>query len=199
MAEQEGSKAMTVYIVVCFALAMAALVGYKVMNDKRSSLADDYRRSSNQFADISLGYARNINNFYFGQSQGQYQRNDLETMAATPVEFRRIAQDRWGIQEGASGHTISSRSDEKGRGDNRYKEWRCTVTLDQVTQRQWMGFLGDAVRHSAQYATVDTIRLDRRDANFNNMREVSGSDPSKWRVTIEFVWFTPSSQQPASR
>lgn len=201
MGQQDGSKAMTIYIVVCFALAMAALVGYKLMNDKRSVLADDYARASNQFADISLGYARNINNFHFGHKQGQYQRNDLATMMDTPQEFRRILEAApIGMKEGArDGFTISTREEIKGRGENRYVEWKCTVVLDQVTQRQWMAFLSSAVRHSSQYASVETINVQRRDSNFSGMDQVRGADSSKWRVTFEFVWFNAVESGSATR
>lgn len=64
MNEQEGSKAMTIYIVACFVLAMVALVGYKFKNDERSDLSTEYLDLAGKFADISAAYAPNINDYY---------------------------------------------------------------------------------------------------------------------------------------
>ncbi|MEZ5993719.1 MAG: hypothetical protein R3E76_15405 [Planctomycetota bacterium] len=64
MGDGEGSKAMTIYIVACFLLAMVALVGYKYKNEEREELSTEYVNLAGQFADMSAAYAPNINDYY---------------------------------------------------------------------------------------------------------------------------------------
>jgi hypothetical protein len=199
MGEQEGSKAMTVYIVVCFGLAMAALVGFKLMNDKRSELENQYISASGQFADISMGYFRNIRNFYHGESLGLYSRPDLQQQNLTHELLRDIAERR-GIREGAGEANrltvTANRPALKGPARQRYNEFSATVELRNVTQAEWMAFLQESTAATSSYAVVESLTLNRASRDFRAAAErpiQPGRDNERWTVSnLKFVWFGPA-------
>ena len=194
MNEQEGGKAMTIYIVACFVLAMVALVGYKFKNDERAELSTEYVDLAGKFADISAAYAPNINDYYRKVKDGVIKPPaDKEVRDNTHVHLRKIAE-KLGINEGtgADDHLdiITHRATPKYK---RYLEYSVDVRLKNVTQSEWAVFLSRAQHETREYthvAKIDVERAERRFARMNIVKDIK-SDRSMWDVTITFVWFGP--------
>lgn len=194
MNEQEGSKAMTIYIVACFLLAMVALVGYKFKNDERADLSTEYLSLAGKFADISAAYAPNINDYYRKVKDGVIKPPaDKEVRDNTHVQMREIAK-KLGINEGtgADDHLdiITHRAEKKYK---RYWEYSVDVKLKNVTQTEWATFLSQAQHATQEYTFVQKVEVERGERRFARMNIVNDnkSDRSLWDVTITFVWFGP--------
>ncbi|MCC7508856.1 MAG: hypothetical protein IT464_05745 [Planctomycetes bacterium] len=191
MAEQEGSKAMSIYIVACFALAMVALIGYKFTNDQRDTLSGDYVAAAGKFADISVAYSPNIGDYYYKVKQEIIKPPDREMMNNTHVTMRSIAAEL-NIQETDNRFNVTpGRGEPKKVGKERYLEYKCKVTLDSVTQTEWTAFLQNALQATDKYAVTQSISIERKQRTFGKVDIVKGNDLSQWKVTIEFVWFGP--------
>ena len=97
---EEGSKAMTIYIVACFLLAMVALVGYKFANEKRLELSGEYVQLSQSVADVQAAFAPNINDYYRKVKDGDIKPIDKAARDNTHVRLGEIA-DKLNIKSGA--------------------------------------------------------------------------------------------------
>lgn len=196
----EGSKAMNAYIVICFLLAAVALVAYKLTNDKRVELSDEYTTLAQKVADIQGGLSPNIADYYRKVKGGQITKIDSGTKDNTHLALKAIAEEL-GIKESAGADDRLDVIPERGKLQNRqYYEYGCTVTLKGVTQSEWAAFLRKVMDPLAdknvldQYVVVESVDIKRREQRFNKMEiytEVGGRfvDRSIWDVTFRFVWF----------
>ncbi|MBX3458403.1 MAG: hypothetical protein KF696_00395 [Planctomycetes bacterium] len=190
MAEQEGSKAMTIYIVACFALAMVALIGYKFTNEKRDVLATDYIASAARYADINV-YSLNIGDYYYKRSQGLINAPDRSAMARTHEKLRGIAEKHRILETDNRFNVTPARAEPKKAGKERYLEYKCRAVLDNVTMTEWQAFIEDTLAETGKYAVVLSINLERKQRTFNRIEISKGTDFTQWKVTIELVWFGP--------
>jgi hypothetical protein len=196
MNDQEGSKAMTIYIVACFVLAMVALVGYKFKNEEREELAAEYVDLNNKFADIHQAYAPNINDYYRKVATKQIQPHpNKEFRDQTHVRLREIANEL-GIQEADKRLVINVRR--PNYKFKQYWEYSVEVKLDKVTQTEWATFLSNAQVKTREYAHVARIDVKRDARRFNQLSIVADnrSDRSLWQVSVTFVWFGPKTENP---
>ncbi|MBZ0135936.1 MAG: hypothetical protein K8I27_06145 [Planctomycetes bacterium] len=205
MNENEGSKAMTIYIVACFVLAMVALMGYKLKNDQREELSTEYLDLAGKFADISAAYAPNINDYYRKVKDGVIKPPaDKKVRDNTHVLLGNIA-NKLGINEGTGG---DDRLDVVTRRENlkykQYWEYSVDIRLKNVTQTEWATFLSQAQHATREYAHLARINVSRVESRFERMAIVqpavgarkNANDRSLWNVTINFVWFGPKNENP---
>lgn len=194
MNEQDGSKAMTVYIVACFVLAMVALMGYKLKNDERDELSGEYLNLAGRFADISAAFAPNINDYYRKVKDGVIKPPaDKDVRDNTHVKLGEIAT-QLGIRESTGADdrldVITNRRDTKFR---RYYEYSVDVRLKNVTQLEWARFLSNAQHETREYTHVAKIKAERVERRFQRVSIMPDTDAKRdrslWNVTITFVWF----------
>jgi hypothetical protein len=190
---EEGSKAMTIYIVACFLLAMGALVGYKFVNEQRETLSTDYVQLAGSFADISAAFAPNINEYYRKVKDGQIKPPDKEARDNTHVRLRELAKPL-GITEGTGPDDHLDMGTPVSKPVQRlYLEYTLVVELKNVTQTQWAVFLSQAQHETREYAFVQSIKCARAERRYNRL-DVSkdrNDDDALWTVVITFVWFGP--------
>jgi len=196
----EGSKAMNAYIVICFVLAAAALIAYKMSNDKRVELSDEYKTLAQKVADIQGGLAPNIADYYRKRKAGQIFTVDKDVKDNTHLALKQIAEEL-GIKESAGTDDRLDVVPERGKLQFReYYEFGCTVTLKGVTQSEWAAFLRKVMDPLAeknlldQYVVVESIDIKRKEQRFNKQdiyNEVGGRfvDRSIWDATFRFVWY----------
>lgn len=196
MGDQDGSKAMTVYIVACFVLALGALVLFKFQEDKRDSLSGEVRDLTTKFADMHSALALNIRDYYRKVAEKQINPIDDEVKDNTDVEMRRIAE-KLGITSGVGKDDHLDINEDRRVVNKLYIEYSCTVKLKQVSQAKWAVFLSQAQYATREYAVVQNIDLQRADRTFQRMKVApKGSDgkyrdDAMWDATITFVWFGP--------
>lgn len=190
---EEGSKAMTIYIVACFLLAMVALVGYKFVNDERETLSDEYVLLAGSFADMSAAFAPNINEYYRKVKDGQIKPPDKEARDNTHVRLSEIA-NKLGIREGTGADDHLDVGTPVNKVVNKlYREYTVVVDLKNVTQTEWAVFLSQAQHETREYAFVQSIKCARAERRFGRL-DISKDrtdDDALWTVVITFVWFGP--------
>jgi hypothetical protein len=202
--QAEGSKAMTIYIVICFVLAAGALLAYKVMNDKRTELAAEYRARFQNVVDIQAALAPSIQDYYRRVANKEIRTVDKNVKDSTPTALREIAK---GVGSGILEDTgVNDRLDiepdtQKTNKQQRYIEYGCTVTLKNVTQSEWALFLRnvldpfDSKNVLDDYVTVASIEAVHLETNYKKMAASESQpggtyrDASPWKVTIKFIWF----------
>lgn len=205
----EGSRAMNAYIVVCFVLAAAALVGYKVTNDERAELSDEYRALAQKVADIQGGLAPNIADYYRKEKNGLIFTVRKDVKDDTYKSLKAVAEEL-GINESASADDRLDMVNERPRLQfKEYYECACTVTLKNVTQSEWAAFLRKVMDPLAeknlldQYLVVESVDIKRKESNFKKLEiysEVGGRyvDRSLWDATFRFVWFLSKEEYDAA-
>jgi hypothetical protein len=190
---EEGSKAMTIYIVACFVLAMVALVGYKFVNEEREALSTEYVNLAGSFADMSAAFALNINDYYRKVDSGQIKPLDKEARDSTHVRLGDIA-GKLGIKEGTGTEDHLDMGTPVDKVINKlYREYTLTAELKNVTQIEWATFLSQAQHATREYAFVKSIKCNRAERRYARL-DVSKNrddDDALWNVTITFVWFAP--------
>jgi hypothetical protein len=186
MGEQEGSKAMTIYIVVCFGLAIAALVGYKVLNDERDARTLEYVTLARQWSELTI-MADNIRTYYVMRADGSIQAPDRDEMDQTHALLRNIAINDIDLNAAEQLDVIPRRA-QAVRGTD-HSRAGAMIRLKGVTQAEWTAFLDLAIRRTSAYATIESINLDRDDKRYQNFRAQDRDNRTRWTVTIEFVWF----------
>jgi hypothetical protein len=202
--QAEGSKAMTIYIVICFVLAAGALLAYKVMNDKRTELAAEYRARFQNVVDIQAALAPSIQDYYRRVANKEIRTVDKNVKDSTPTALREIAK---GVGSGILEDTgVNDRLDiepdtQKTNKQQRYIEYGCTVTLKNVKQSEWALFLRnvldpfDSKNVLDDYVTVASIEAVHLETNYKKMAASESQpggtyrDESPWKVTIKFIWF----------
>ncbi len=201
MAEQEGSKAMSIYIVACFVLAAVALVGYKVMEDRRNELASDYEALAANLHEIAGVYYPSINEYYYMVKLGLIEPHDQGAMDNAPSALRQLAEERYQLTAGVgdANQLVVTPPPGGGRevrvGRESYREYRCRVDLRRVSQAQWQGYLADSVQLLSKFAVLESLTVKRDQVRFDRIdvtSGASGADSTRWNVTFEFVWFGPS-------
>lgn len=198
----EGSRAMNAYIVVCFVLAAAALVAYKLTNDKRTELSAEYLVLAQKVADMQGGLAPNIADYYSKVKGGQIVKIGKAVKDDTHLTLKAIAEsDDLKIYEKAGADDrLDVVNEQRKLQFKEYYEYGCTVTLKNVTQSEWAAFLRRAMDPLSdkyvlhKYVVVESIDIKRKEQRFNKLEiapEVGGRhvDRSLWDVTIRFVWF----------
>ncbi|MCA8912973.1 MAG: hypothetical protein KDB82_14835 [Planctomycetes bacterium] len=196
MGDGEGSKAMTIYIVACFLLAMVALVGYKFANQDREELAGEYVSLAGQFADMSAAYAWNINDYYRKVEAGLIKPIDKDVRDNTHIRLREIADDlKIKDSTGNDDHFDIGKPKQK-LINKMYWEYTLDVKLKNVTQTEWAVFLSHAQVATREYAHVKEIKIDRDVRRFDRMNIVANRDGDStfWTVEFTFVWFGPKNE-----
>jgi hypothetical protein len=190
---EEGSKAMTIYIVACFLLAMVALVGYKFVNEERQELSGEYVTLAGSFADMSAAFAPNINEYYRKVKDGQIKPPDKTARDNTHVRLGEIA-NKLGIVEGVGADNHQKIGTPVGKVVNRlYYEYTLVAELLNVTQTEWAVFLSQAQHETREYAFIQSIKCTRSERRYSKL-DVSkdrNDDDALWNVTITLVWFGP--------
>lgn len=201
MGDGEGSKAMTIYIVACFALAMVALMGYKYANEDREDLSSEYVNLAGQFADMSAAYAYSIDEYYRKVEAGLIKPVNKEVRDNTHVLLREIASanppDGVGITEGAGNEDHLDVGTPTQKLVNKlYWEYSLKVKLKNVTQTEWAVFLSKAQYATREYAHVQEIKIDRTQRRFDRIDIAAdrAADHSLWTVEFTFVWFGPKDE-----
>lgn len=201
-----GSKAMTIYIVVLFVLSAAALVGFKIMNDKRSELAAEYGARYQNVVDIQGALYPSINDYYKKVKNGDIRTVNFAVKRDTHAALRAIAEavgrtgSEGGIRESTGPDDRLDIEVEPGVNKKQYMEYACTVTLKNVTQSEWAQFLRDVLDpYKAdnvldEYVNVASIEAGRVETTYKKMvpsGEAGGRyvDRSPWKVVIKFTWF----------
>ena len=190
---EEGSKAMTIYIVACFLLAMVALVGYKFVNEEREALSDEYVGLAVSFADMSAAFAPNINEYYRKVRDGQIKPPDKEARDNTHVRLREIAKPL-DITEGTGNDDHLDMGTPVGKVVNKtYREYTLVIELKKVTQTQWAVFLSQAQHETREYAFVQSIKCAREERRYARLdiAKLQTDDRALWTVVITLVWFGP--------
>jgi hypothetical protein len=190
---EEGSKAMTIYIVACFLLAMVALVGYKFVNEEREELSSEYVTLAGSFADMSAAFAPNINEYYRKVKDGQIKPPDKAARDATNTRLREIA-NKLGVNEGTgTDDHLDVGSITQKPVNKLYWEYTLVVELKNVTQTEWAVFLSQAQHETREYAFVQSIKCNRVERRFARLDVAKdrNADNALWNVTITFVWFGP--------
>lgn len=204
----DGSRAMTIYIVICFGLALVALGAFKVKNDERADLAQEYRLLSQQVVDMQDprgGMAKHIGDYYRLVKMGTLTRVNKAVKDDT-YRALKAAAENLGILEAAGEQgrlkVVPGRAVMKF---NEYQQAFCDVELNRVTQSEWAAFLRVVLDpHSAEnvlddYIVVESFEASRIEQNFSRMAvspEMGGrhTDSSLWKVTIRFIWFSPKDE-----
>jgi hypothetical protein len=194
MAEQEGSKAMTVYIVVCFVLAAGGLIGYKMMEDKRTELSGEYSALAGKIQDVGGALEPSIRDYYNKVQLGLIEPPDRETTDQTHKTLRQVAEVLGITAE--QGNRYESKpagpGKDKGTGKEKYKEYRCVVELRNVTYEEWNSFLAGSLNEVSKYAVIEVIDATRNQSRADKIEMVNGSrDSALWSVRVEVVWFGP--------
>lgn len=196
MGDGEGSKAMTIYIVACFLLALGALVAYKFANEEREELAGEFVDLAGKFADINGAYAPNINDYYRKVKEGFIKQVDKDVRDNTHVRLREIA-NKLGINEGVGANDHLDMGTPKGKLVNKlYMQYEVVVELKNVTQTEWAVFLSQAQHETREYAFLQEIKCDRAERRYARL-DISkdrAGDNALWNVTITFVWFGPKDE-----
>lgn len=192
-ADKEGSNAMTAYIVICFLLAGAAGVGYKLKMDQREELAQDYPRlyALNQKIGQELSY--NINRYYLLVRDDVIKPINLETKAQTPSQLVEIAElqklrDTQGPEDQIDIQVAPKMTDKRN-----YMEYQVEVKLKNVTLGQWEAYIKEVENRMFKYAWITDLRIDRTDQRYDKISEMEreNSDGSLWNVTFMLRWFGP--------
>jgi hypothetical protein len=172
-----------------------ALIGYKVMEDKREDLSGEYVSLAGNIADIGAAFHPNINDYYNKYFQGLIQPPDRKAMERTPVTLREVAGGI-GIKEGTGpdARLKVTPKRETIKKKEKYIEYGCKVELFHVTPTEWKAFLEGALTKVSKYAVLESLTVERQERSFAKMDILAGAgsaDPARWRVTVEFVWFGP--------
>jgi hypothetical protein len=193
MGENEGSRAMSIYIVVCFSLAAAALFGMKMFNDERTQLSADFQRLTTEWYEIDV-MANNVRSYYNLRADGQIQAADRRQIDATESSLRNFlitATGEGGLGISQSDVEVLPISASVVRGADVVRQG-ATFRLRGVTQTQWRNFIEHILETTSSYATIGAVTVDRVDKRYENFRPVSGSDPARWVVSIDLYWFLPA-------
>ena len=196
MGENEGSKYMTIYIMVCFLLAMVALVGYKFKNEEREELALEYVDLAGKFADMSAAFAPNVNDYYRKVADGVIKPVDKNVRDNTHVKLREIANNL-GIREGTGNEDHLDMGTPRQKLVNKmYVEYTLELELKNVTQTEWAVFLSQSQAETAKYADLQSIKIARTETRYSrlNISKDRNADTALWRVIITFIWFGPKDE-----
>ncbi len=193
MKEKDGSRAMTAYILICFLLAGAAGVGYKLRMERRDELADSYGRLYTMNQKIGLELAPNIDKYYQLVASEELKPIDANAKAATPEECMKIA-DSLNLKQGVGADDKVDIPGTPSLADKKsYVEYRIEIKLKNVLMGQWEAFLTQVRERFSKYAWVTDLRVDRTDVAYAKVGEMEkeGSDSSLWNVSFTLRWFGP--------
>jgi hypothetical protein len=190
--KEGGSTAMNVYIVGCFALALAALVGTKLFNDERTMIADAYARAFTDVGDMRV-LATDIRNYYvYRQSLGEDQVDETARRSVTHETLRKVGTDDVRLRNIEQIDVQVQRGELAGPQNARYMQNGCRVALKGVTQNQWGEFVRRALEAVGDYAVIRDIEVRRVDVRYDRIAVARGRDNALWNVNIQFIWFGPA-------
>lgn len=200
MQDKEGSKAMTIYILVCFLLAGAAGVGFKLKMTERDEVASDYSRLYTLNQKVGAELSPNIADYWTRVSDGRLVPIDQETKDRTPSTLIAIAdkhklKDTQGPDDQLDIQTTPAPTDKRT-----YMEYKIEVKLKNVMMGQWEAFITDTENAVFKWAFITDLRIDRVDQRYEKINEMPGpaSDTSLWNVTMTIRWFG-AAKQPTPR
>ena len=203
MQDKEGSKAMSIYIVICFLLAGAAGVGFKLKMSERDEISSEYSRlyTLNQKAGAEL--SPNIADYWARVSDGRLVPVDQVIKDRTPSTLIGLAEkhklrDTQGPEDQFDVQTTPAWSPKSA-----YMEYKIEVKLKGVMMGQWEQLITDTENEVFKYAFITDLRIDRVDQRYEKIGEMAnaGSDTSLWNVTFTLRWFAgpkqPTTKRPA--
>src|SRR5690349_9474117 len=94
MQDKEGSKAMSIYILICFLLAGAAGVGFKLKMTERDELSSEYARLYLLNQKVGTELSPNIADYWTRVDDGRLIPVEQATRDATPTTLINIAAAR---------------------------------------------------------------------------------------------------------
>lgn len=196
MENKDGSKLMTGYILVCFVLAAGAMIGYKIMNDKREALASEYISVGKKYVEIRDYQSRSLHNYY-KDSNRVNNRHEKEKRASETVEILEKIAQGIGIDFKGRGENDKLSVTPFDKLDQVRKETRVytlKIELDRVTAASWKYFIRQSRQEIGDYATMQELRIVRSNNKFEKMTVLSkrnSDDSTRWKVTITYKWFIP--------
>ncbi|MCC6575433.1 MAG: hypothetical protein IT462_16775 [Planctomycetes bacterium] len=207
--ERDGSKAMTVYIIICFTLALAAGVGYKLMNDRREELIGDYPSLRKNIQEIDSGGGRgllpSVANYYELVRSGEIQQPSEDDKRDIPIYLAEIAAklqlaDTTGPQDQIDIPTAPQSNAQPSMG---YMDFTLDVVLKGVSQSQWNQFLIEVKDHPIlkRYVSVTKLTIQRTEDNYAKITVGDGFvDGTRWKVTFTLTWYSAlkPKEQPAA-
>lgn len=196
MKEREGTTAMTVYILVCFVLAGAAAVGFKLMRDRVTELTDSYHATADLRLKIDEDLYPNIKNYYDAVSRGDLTPVSQKVKDETAQDLETIARDRVRLQITADRNANQfTRTDPKADNSNRaFTQNYVEVKLLKVRYSDIQLFLALADERIHEYAFITELQFTRVDQKYDKIALAENSDQSLWNCDLKIVWFGPSSR-----
>lgn len=203
MQDKEGSKAMTIYILVCFLLAGAAGVGFKLKMTERDELAEEYSRLYTLNQKVGLELTPNIVDYWNKVSNGTLKPVTPEIKAGTPSALIKLAEEHGLKDTQGNDDQFDIQSTPTPTDKRAYMEYKIEVKLKNVTMGQWERFISEAESKLKiyEYGWITDLRIDRVDQRYEKITEMTGpgSDSSLWTVTLTIRWFGPPKQTATTR
>ncbi|MHC4839840.1 MAG: hypothetical protein ACYTDT_02625 [Planctomycetota bacterium] len=193
MENQEGSKLMTGYILVCFVLAAGAMIGYKLMNDKRIELADQYTTVGKKYVEIRDYQSKSLFNYYRDAGREERRSRKEERAANTSQILADIAAEV-GIKKDAGQWVVKAETGKTDSVNKKIEVKELKIEMDNVSTPQWKYVVEKARVEIGDYAAMQEFKLTRKNTKYGNMNLLSkkdSSDPARWKVTISYKWFVP--------
>lgn len=195
MQDKEGSKAIAVYIIVCFLLAGAAGVGYKLKMTERDELSDNYGRLYTYNQKVGLELSPNIQDYWNKVASGTLKPVTAEIKEATPETIKNIAKKH------NLDNTGKFPSGPTPRYDRNFTEYKIEYELKGLMLGQWEALITDIEIEVSKYACITDLRIERADSRYDRIGEMpgAGSDTSLWNVTFTLRWFAGPKQTATPR
>ncbi|CAG0966194.1 hypothetical protein PLCT2_01054 [Planctomycetaceae bacterium] len=203
MQDKEGSKAMSIYIVICFLLAGAAGVGFKLKMDEREELSSEYARLYTLNQKVGQELSPNIADYWTKVDNGTLKPVTSETKDSTPSRLIGLAEKHGLRDTQGPDDQFDIQSTPTPTDKRTYMEYKIEVKLKNVMMGQWERFITEAERDLEiyKYSWITDLRLDRVDQRYEKIGEMSGpgSDTSLWNVSMTIRWFGPPKQSATTR
>ncbi|MCC6148710.1 MAG: hypothetical protein IT461_00540 [Planctomycetes bacterium] len=203
MQDKEGSKAMSIYIVICFLLAGAAGVGFKLKINERDELSSEYSRLYTLNQKVGQELSPNVADYWNKVENGTLKPVTAETKDSTPSSLIGLAEkhglrDTQGADDQFDIQSTPTPTDKRS-----YMEYKIEVKLKNVMMGQWERFITEAERDLGiyKYSWITDLRIDRVDQRYEKIGEMSGpgNDSSLWNVSMTIRWFGPAKQTATTR
>lgn len=203
MQDKEGSKAMSIYIVICFLLAGAAGVGFKLKMTERDEVSSDYARLYSLNQKVGAELSPNIADYWTRVSDGRLVPVDQDIKDKTPSTLVAIAEKHKLRESNGAEDQVDIQTTPMPTDKRTYMEYKIEVKLKGVMMGQWEQFITDTENAVFKYAFITDLRIDRVDQRYEKISEMAtaGSDTSLWNVTFTLRWFAgpkqPTTRRPA--
>lgn len=186
-----GAKAVNLYIVVCFVLAAAGAVGYKLVNDRSTELSAEYVHAARQAKEIREVLAPSIGEYYQLVSAGSIERIDAETKANTSIKIADIAKQLRLRDSDRTDDQVDIPLTPSEKTGKIYNEYTLTINLKGVTQSQWASFLNLTEQTVHKYAFITDVVVVRTQTGYSKIAVQGATDGGLWNCTLTITWYGP--------